>query len=90
MHLPKYVIIDKYDFIMIYISNPTDSCVKIQEGDFWMVIPRGVLFTISDESDRITLKTKGSRKSVYAFNYANCNVAGNDAASTVENLANYL
>lgn len=75
---------------MVNIINNTSASVKIQEGDFWMVMPRGVLFAISDESDRITLKTKGSRKSVYAFNYANCNVAGNDAASTVENLASYL
>lgn len=75
---------------MINILNPTSASVKIQDGGFWMIVPKGVLFAISDESDRIVLKTKGSRKAVYAFNYSNCNVAGNDAAATVENLANYL
>ena len=71
---------------MVYISNPTDSCVKIQEGEWYMIMPKGSLIAISDESDYISLKVQASRKTIYGFSHDNCNQAQATAKATVEKL----
>ena len=71
---------------MISILNPTDSCVKIAEGDWYMIMPKGSLIAIADASDYISLKVQASRKTIYGFNYKNCNQAQATAKATVEKL----
>ena len=71
---------------MIYITNPTDACVKIAEGDWFMIQPKGSLIAIADESDYISLKVQASRKTIFGFSYDNCNQAQSTAKATVEKL----
>lgn len=69
---------------MVSLINPTTASVKIQEDDFWFIAPKGSLIAISDTSNRIELKTLASRKSIFGFNWENCNKKAATKEETLE------
>lgn len=51
------------------ITNPTDVSVKIADGSWYAVMPKGSLIAVMDESDIISLKVLASRKTVFAVDW---------------------
>lgn len=61
-------------FIMIIfndmiISNPTEVSVKISDGDWYAIMPKGSLIATMDESDIISLKVLASRKTIFTIDW---------------------
>lgn len=63
------------------------ASVKLDFGDgAYAIHPHASLIAISDESDIITFRLVGSRKTLYQADYTDITPNGSDAAETVETL----